>query len=660
MILKHKIIYFSVCLIFPSLLFSQQDTSISIDFILNHILDEATIEKEDSQLYDLIEQLLENPININIASKSELMIIPFMDIESAENIINFRNEHGRFFSTSGIKMIDGLSSNLSRSLQYFVIVKSPVVKESPPFIGMYSLKLRSRIVQDIQERKGFTDTLYSGTVTKAYNRIKFQPNPKISMGGLIEKDAGETSYWDFYSAHIALNKIVPFTDIIIGDYTIEFGQGLSMWSPYSFSKSSDATTSIIKRNRNISPYTSSGETNFLRGGAVNTRLHNISITAFYSNLDLDATVADSGMTFSAIRVDGFHRTENEISKLNRVNDQTFGANLSYSIIDKINLGVSYYQKSFDHIFNPATYSTVNGNQFNFASFSYDAAIGNIYFIGELANFEDSFASINTIHIAIVKNFIFSAIVRNYPKDYFSFYANGFGEKSTTNNEFGIYTGFKWRSSFGEINFYLDQFKYPFPTSQIPLPSSGNELSLSYSNKFSKGVNVFLRYFNEKKEVKEIVDQNYLIIEQNIQKMRGEITFQINPTVRLRSRLELLYLSQSQTSFSETGFLIFQDIQLKFPFGLTFAGRVIFFQTDSYASRIYEFENDLTGVMTNLALYGTGMKWYFLLRYRIIEILNLSVKYSELYKPHAEYLGSGYNIIPGSLDNRISVQLDLSL
>ena len=112
--------------------------------------------------------------------------------------------------------------------------------------------------------------------------------------------------------------------------------------------------------------------------------------------------------------------------------------------------------------------------------------------------------------------------------------------------------------------------------------------------------------------------------------------------------------------NETGFLIFQDFQLKLPIELTLMGRLVFFQTNSYASRIYEFENDLTGVMNNLALYGTGMRWYFLLRYKIMQTINLSFKYSELYKPNENYLGSGYNLIHGNLDNRISLQIDLSM
>ncbi|MEN8193525.1 MAG: helix-hairpin-helix domain-containing protein [Bacteroidota bacterium] len=652
-------ILFVLFFILTSSLFSQQDPKVTVDEVLNHILDEATIEKEDSQLYDLIEQLLENPININEATKSELLKIPFMDIESANIIFDYRKKNGKLFSTSEIKMIEGLSSNISKTLQYFITVRNIDELESPPFFGLYSLKFRSRITQDIQERKGFTDSIYSGSSIKAYNRIKLQVNPNISMGGLMEKDAGESSYLDFYSAHVSINQIIPSTNIILGDFTVEFGQGLSMWSPYSFSKSSDATNSVIKRKRNISPYTSSGEANFLRGGAFYSSIMNFSLTAFYSNMNLDATLSDDEKSFSSIKIDGFHRTDNDLNKIDKINDKTIGAIFSYSILDKANIGFLYYEKSFSHFFNPLRFPTINNDHFKFASITYDAAFNKIFFVGELSYFQNSFASINTVQLALAKNFIVTAIIRNYPKDYFSFYANGFGEKSTTNNEFGIYTGFKWKSEFGEINFYFDQFKYPHPSNQMPLPSNGDELSLSYFNKITKDFSFYLRYFNENKETLEIVDDNSEIIKQNIQKIRGEFTLQVNRSLRLKSRLELLYLSQEQTSMNETGFLLFQDIQVKLPINLTLYGRIIFFQTDSYSSRIYQFENDLTGVMNNPALFGTGIKWYFLIRYKLMNYIHLSLKYSELFKPNERYLGSGYNLIPSNLDNRMSFQADIS-
>ncbi|MEJ2103668.1 MAG: hypothetical protein P8X47_03710, partial [Ignavibacteriaceae bacterium] len=84
------------------------------------------------------------------------------------------------------------------------------------------------------------------------------------------------------------------------------------------------------------------------------------------------------------------------------------------------------------------------------------------------------------------------------------------------------------------------------------------------------------------------------------------------------------------------------------------------RTDSFNSAIYEYENNLTGVLSNIALFGEGIRWYLLMRYRPIRILTLSVKYSETYKPKETSLGSGYNVIPGNLDNSLSFQLDMNL
>jgi hypothetical protein len=64
-------------------------------------------------------------------------------------------------------------------------------------------------------------------------------------------------------------------------------------------------------------------------------------------------------------------------------------------------------------------------------------------------------------------------------------------------------------------------------------------------------------------------------------------------------------------------------------------------------------------MTNTPLFGKGMKWYLMIKYRFLELFILSVKYSELFKPEENFLGSGYSEISGSLDNKLSLQLDLA-
>jgi len=87
--------------------------------------------------------------------------------------------------------------------------------------------------------------------------------------------------------------------------------------------------------------------------------------------------------------------------------------------------------------------------------------------------------------------------------------------------------------------------------------------------------------------------------------------------------------------------------------------VIVFGTDSYDSRIYEYESELRGTFANPALYGKGIRVYALARYEM-GIFEISVKYSCTIKPGAAFLSSGESEIPGDTDNQLSFQIDLTL
>jgi hypothetical protein len=109
--------------------------------------------------------------------------------------------------------------------------------------------------------------------------------------------------------------------------------------------------------------------------------------------------------------------------------------------------------------------------------------------------------------------------------------------------------------------------------------------------------------------------------------------------------------------NENGFLIFQDVRFVPIPRLNLYGRIIFFKTDSFNSAIYEYENNLTGILSNLAMYGEGTRWYFIIKYGIARYFTLSFRYSETYKPRETSFSSGLNEIKGNVDNDISLQVD---
>ena len=72
---------------FPVLLYSQADTTEAEDDI-ETLLEYNTQDKEDSQVYDLFEYLINNPIILNTASFKDLLQIPFLNISTASAIIH--------------------------------------------------------------------------------------------------------------------------------------------------------------------------------------------------------------------------------------------------------------------------------------------------------------------------------------------------------------------------------------------------------------------------------------------------------------------------------------------------------------------------------------------------------------------------------------------
>ena len=626
LLIKLKISSILIILL-SQIIFAQSDSLKNTDFYIHNILEDLLLEDDNSELYDLVEQYIENPINLNTSDINEIMKLPLIDIEVVNSIIKYRSENGRIFSYSELKSYTNISNKSIKILQAFTFLERHESKIDSAFLKNLTIKLRSRFSQNIQEAEGYKNGFYIGTPAKIYNRLLINANKKIQVGLLTDKDAGEKSIADFHSYYLQANNLINGLKFIGGFYTMEFGQGLALWSPYSFSKGSDATNSILKRARGISPYSSAGEYLYFKGLAFQYSTNIFELSSFYS-------FGDSNYNLS---------------------QNTYGFVFATQPINFLKLSALYMiekQNAFDN--GLTTNSELNKKHI---SFNYELTYGDLFLTGEFAINNSNFANINTLQLSLLHSIIVVASIRNYPNNYKSKYAQGFGETKNTNNEFGVYFGLNWRTDFGIINFYFDQFKFPNSTKSIFLPSSGNEISLKYEIAPFPKTELNFRYFSEIKEDLELFENENIVENRKTEKLRFELNYKVNNFIQLKSRVELLYLYKINAR--EKGILLFEDVKLNFVKNLSIYGRIIFFQTDSFASRIYEFENDLSGVMTNPALYGSGIKWYFLIKYSPINTFYLSVKYSELYKPNEKNIGSGNNLIKGNIDNKFSLQIDFT-
>ncbi|MBA4251011.1 MAG: hypothetical protein C0425_05585 [Chlorobiaceae bacterium] len=664
MILKILISFFLIGAINFS--FSQVDTVIvDENEAIEELIDNSEIESEGDEIFGALEELRRNPIDVNSATLDELQKIPLMDLLNATLIVEHRKRFGDFFSINELFMVVGIDIELVNKILPFVKTgavsfdmnfEDPVVRRRS-FFDDLKINFRQRGQTDLQTRSGFLDDKFQGTKLKSYSRV-LADWKDFSAGALIEKDAGEKSFTDFNSFFVSADDFYFLKRIIVGDFQTEFGQGLVLWSPFSSSKSSDAVSPIIRRSKNIFPYRSTDENNFFRGIAFSLNYETTRMTFFYSNNFMDANIDSLTNQITSTPFDGFHRTQSELRNKNSAREKLIGSNL-FVDINSLTLGflvmnsrLSAPLEKTDSPYEPS------GDNFTYYSATYSYNIMNINFNGEFAFNGSSVASINSVEIVLNRNFSILNSIRSYPRNFFALHGNPFVESgSQSNNEFGIYSGFKWRTSFGMINFYADFFRFPAPKGTLRLPSTGNEFLFSIRSKPIKALETHLQIKTENKEV--LFGENIFreITNRNRTNLRLDFTYTISKNLRSRTRFEINNFKIDGAEEAEKGFLTFQDFRVIVSRDFSIQSRIIFFKTDSFNAAIYEFENDVPGVMTNLPMFGSGMRWYLLVKYELFNVLDFSVKYSETYKPNERTLSSGNSEIFNNLDNRLNLQLD---
>jgi len=108
-------------------------------------------------------------------------------------------------------------------------------------------------------------------------------------------------------------------------------------------------------------------------------------------------------------------------------------------------------------------------------------------------------------------------------------------------------------------------------------------------------------------------------------------------------------------------MVFQDVQyspVKIPLNLS--ARLAWFNTESYNSRIYAYENDLLYTFAVPAFFGKGFRGYLNLKYKISEKAEIWFKLANTWQSGAESISSGYNEIGGNQKTELKFQLRLKM
>lgn len=656
------------------------------------------LEAESVDLTDVIAQLsyyYDRPLNLNSATVEELQSLSLLTDIQINDLMLHRKLFGKLISIYELQSLTYWDMETIMNVLPFVKVDDKLdqlhvsLKEMFKY-GKFEAYFRyQRILEDKAGYEDVPDSIleesnsyYYGNPDRYYSRLRFSYRTNLSFGITAEKDPGEEFFrgsqaktgFDFYSAHAFYKGGKYLKAIALGDYQIQIGQGLNLWSGYAFGKTADVTN--VKRSANpIRPYTSVDETRFLRGAAVDLGYKDFSLTLFGSYKGVDATLVEAtdtleleDVTVSSVNLSGLHRTNSEIARKDALNEIIFGGNLRYEK-NQLTLGVAGVYQGYDRLF---ARDALPYNQFDFRgrgtvgiSADYSYVFRNFSFFGELSHTTHSggFANIHGVLFSLDRYVSMSLIYRDYNRDYQTFYNAGFAEGSRTQNEKGIYAGLKTnlsRSFF--INSYVDIFKFPWLRYQVDAPSEGHEIMIQPTYKPSRSLEIYARFREQlrQKNSRE-TDGTITPIEDVLQRnYRINFNYKVSDAVRLKSRIEYVTVDRPSVG-QEDGIIFTQDILFKpksFPLDVSL--RYALFDTDSYDTRIYTYENNALYVFSVPAYFYRGSRAYVLVRYTFLRRFDLWVRYAQNIYINRTVQGSGAEEILGNTRSELTVQLRIKL
>ncbi|MFD3000010.1 ComEA family DNA-binding protein [Pontibacter toksunensis] len=667
--------------------------NIDLDLLVQELFSEQedeNISYED--LYETLFQYYQRPIDLNHTTPEELASLYLLSRPQIASFFQYIEENGELLSIYELQAVPNFDLLTIYQLLPFVRVQDAGLQaDQRPLwqrvIGEDNNALILRYERTLQQRRGYSaidntssrsTTRYLGSPNKLFLRYRVSHARDYSFGITAEKDAGEQFTWspgtrrygfDYYTAHLQLYNKGKFKTIALGDYQLQFGQGLLLSSGYSVGKGSETIATVSRANLGIRPYNSVLEYAFMRGAAATYTAGKIDITGFYSNKRVDAnlqaqldTLSTFNDFFTGVQTTGFHRTPTELANKHQVREQVYGANAYYKSDNRaFSAGITamgtHYSSPIQKAGAPYQHFEFNGTSNYNIGANYSYTWQNVYLFGESAMSKSGgIGSVNGLIANLSNNIELSMLYRYYARNFHTFYGSAFGESTRNINEQGFYTGIKIRPMpKWEVTAYYDRFRFAWLRYHVDAPSYGHEYlvrlyfrpnrqsSLYAQMRYeSKGRNVFNNTTNID-YVAQAARRNYLIY------------FETSPTRMLHLKSRVQFSTYSHESPQTTGYLIAQDVNFTFS-KVRLSTRYALFDTDSYNTRQYAYERDVLGAFSIPAFSGKGTRLYALLQFRPLRDLDIWVKYGITHYRNQDTIGSALEIIEGPRRSDVKAQV----
>ena len=653
---------------------SAQEIPVQLQQQLEQLADATEEETEDDSYWQHLEHRLRSPLNINEANEEDLKELNVLSEWQIQSLLKYRQLLGDLLSVYELQAVPGWDTRLLRRLLPFITVSKAIPSGNDLLQrlsgGSHTILLR--VAQLLELQRGFRhingETKYEGSRQRIFMRYRYAYKSLLQYGWSGDKDAGENFFrntqrygFDFNSFHLFARKMGLIEVLALGDFTVNMGQGLIQWQSLAFKKSGDAVA-VKRQSPVLKPYSSAGEYNFHRGVGVSFRKEAMELSLFASLRRLSANKEEdsAGVFVSSVLTSGYHRTEAELAGRNVLQQFAAGASVRYRR-ESGHIGVNVIR----HVFSlplkkrdePYNLYSVRGNVWNSLSIDHAYTYRNIHLFGELAvDHRFSIALLQGCMLSVDPGMDIAIVYRNIAKSYQAVNANAFTENTTPSNEKGVYMGMTWRPSGGwKADLFADFYEFPWLKYLVDAPSFGKDVLFQLAHTPSKFVELQIRIAHSLRmyEAVRAAAIDHLV---NVPRVNAQLYLQhiINRDFSFRCRFQWLQLNKTER---ENGFSISMDgIYRPAMRSYAITARLQFFETGSYASRLYGFENDVLYSHSIPAVFGKGFRYYIIVHMRLSDHLRMDLRFAQTIYHQQTEIGSGWDMINGNRKTEAKLQL----
>ena len=588
------------------------------DFI--NMIDEPDIDgtQLDEEWLSELYYIHNNPYDINKVKAEELMELPLLSAEKAEDIIKYVKKNGPVMSLGELMMVESLNENDRKILRMFLCVSnkresySDMIKKLKK--GKHELVWKSDL--PLYTKAGFKhvdkeileknpNKIYLGDRLHHALKYAFNCSSHLRIGLQMEKDAGETGV-DYKTGYVMIKDIGIVKEAVAGNFKVSYGKGLVTNTSVKFGKSM-MSGNIDRIDAGVDKYSGMSEWGYFSGGAMTIRLGDWELSVYGSSRNVDATFRKDSTGISAFKTDGMHRTYLERSKKGNVHVNDMGANIHWG---KENFMLSASMAT-THIDTPLlpTYGTQASAYRKFQARGKDFAVGSIAYLykshklafsGETAysstQYQNGTASLNCLRWDVNDANSLSFIWRYYGAQFISINGKAFGENSAVQNEEGLFVS--WTSKAAKrLQLYMHTDIMYFPWLKYGVSGSSYAYEYATQATYSQSKRTLFSFkYKMKAKQKDIQivqgssgNKITAIGWSTSHSAKLTANADLSPSWTLRANASAVLIA-TDTKPSEKGFALGSNIRWKQASGKAWADTgLTCFITDSYNARVYGYE-----------------------------------------------------------------------